>query len=80
MAASTKLVVENVREWIEKYQGKCKYPNCTHDHEPDCAVWNAVEAREIAASRYASYLELLADADPDVADEGEEFVEGDPVD
>lgn len=65
---------------FERFQDQCRYPNCSHDHEPECAVWNAVEAGHVAASRYASYLELLADADPDVADEGEEFVEGEPVD
>jgi ribosome biogenesis GTPase len=37
----------------------CHYPNCTHDHEPECAVRAAVEAGQIAAERYASYLRLL---------------------
>jgi ribosome biogenesis GTPase len=42
----------------------CRYGNCTHTHEPGCAVLAAVERREIAQSRYASYLSILeADVD-----------------
>lgn len=37
----------------------CRFPNCTHTHEPGCAVRDAVEAGEIAASRYISYLKTL---------------------
>ncbi|MCU0318256.1 MAG: ribosome small subunit-dependent GTPase A [Amoebophilaceae bacterium] len=39
----------------------CKFYNCTHLHEPDCAVIEALEQGEIAASRYKSYSRL-ADA------------------
>ena len=41
------------------YQARCKFVGCTHDHEPDCAVFDAVDRGELAASRYASYLEML---------------------
>lgn len=37
----------------------CKFFNCTHTHEPKCAVREAVEAGEIAWSRYESYLKIL---------------------
>ncbi len=37
----------------------CRYPGCTHDHEPECAVRAAVEAGVIAPARYDSYLRLL---------------------
>ena len=37
----------------------CRFPGCTHDHEPDCAVRAAVERGEIAEERYESYLRLL---------------------
>jgi ribosome biogenesis GTPase len=37
----------------------CRYPNCTHDHEPGCAVRKAVEEGLIAQERYESYLRLL---------------------
>jgi ribosome biogenesis GTPase len=37
----------------------CQYYNCTHTHEPQCAVKKLVENGEIAQSRYISYLGLL---------------------
>lgn len=37
----------------------CRYPGCTHDHEPECAVRAAVEAGQINVERYDSYLRLL---------------------
>jgi len=39
---------------------QCKFSNCIHVNEPKCAVKEAVEAGEIAASRYRSYLQILA--------------------
>ncbi len=44
-------------------KGACKFNNCRHLQEPQCAVRAAVEAGEIAASRYHSYLSMLADDD-----------------
>ncbi|HAN79613.1 MAG TPA: ribosome small subunit-dependent GTPase A [Bacteroidales bacterium] len=41
----------------------CKYYNCTHTHEPTCAVKSQVESGLIAPSRYASYLSILDDSD-----------------
>jgi len=43
--------------------GECKYYNCTHTHEPGCAVIEAVENGTIAPSRFQSYLSMLADED-----------------
>ncbi len=40
----------------------CKFNNCTHTHEPGCAVQRAVEDHRIAQSRYSSYLSILNDA------------------
>jgi ribosome biogenesis GTPase len=40
---------------------KCKFNNCLHTNEPQCAVKAALEAGEIAQSRYKSYLQLLED-------------------
>lgn len=39
----------------------CKFRGCTHMHEPDCAVLDAVEAGTIAASRYENYLQFMAE-------------------
>ncbi len=39
----------------------CRFSNCTHTHEPGCAVLEAVEQCRIALSRYTSYLSMLED-------------------
>jgi len=39
---------------------ECKYNTCTHNHEPGCAVTDAVEKEEISYERYDSYLRILA--------------------
>ena len=46
---------------IFKYSAQCRYGNCTHTHEPGCAVREALERHEISESRYASYLSILED-------------------
>lgn len=43
--------------------GECKFYNCTHVHEPGCAIRDAVEADEISESRYYNYLSMLQDED-----------------
>lgn len=43
--------------------GECKFHDCTHTHEPGCAVVEAVEAGKIATSRYYSYLSMLENED-----------------
>ena len=40
------------------YVGKCRFDDCSHRKEPDCAVRMAVEAGHIGKSRYDSYLKL----------------------
>ena len=46
---------------IFKFSADCKYGNCTHRHEPGCAVREAVEKHYISESRYTSYLSILDD-------------------
>ena len=48
---------------IFRFSEGCKFSNCTHTHEPGCAVIKAVEDHYIAASRYQSYLSMLEDKD-----------------
>lgn len=43
--------------------GECRFFNCTHTHEPHCAVVEAVKQGEIAFSRYESYLKILDEDD-----------------
>ncbi len=50
---------------IFRLSAGCRYGNCTHTHEPACAVREALAENRIAMSRYSSYLSILADADPD---------------
>lgn len=45
------------------YSKNCKFGNCTHTHEPGCAVIKAVEEHYISESRYNSYLSMLDDKD-----------------
>lgn len=49
------------REFRE-HLGKCGFDDCSHDHEPDCAIRRATEDGTIRKSRYLSYKELLKDA------------------
>ena len=48
---------------IFHFSKDCRFSNCTHTHEPGCAVIKAVEDHFIAASRYQSYLSMLEDKD-----------------
>ena len=50
---------------IFKLSSGCRYGDCTHTHEPACAVLEAVADHRIAQSRYNSYLSILADSDDD---------------
>jgi ribosome biogenesis GTPase len=46
---------------IFHFSKDCRFSNCTHTHEPGCAVLKAVEEHYIAQSRYQSYLSMLED-------------------
>jgi ribosome biogenesis GTPase len=48
---------------IFHFSQECKFSNCTHTHEPGCAVLKALEDHYIAESRYQSYLSMLEDKD-----------------
>lgn len=48
---------------IFKFAKDCRFSNCTHTHEPGCAVLRAVDEHYIAQSRYQSYLSMLEDKD-----------------
>ena len=48
---------------IFRFSKDCRFSNCTHTHEPGCAVLQALENHYIAQSRYQSYLSMLSDKD-----------------
>jgi len=48
---------------IFEFSKQCRFSNCSHTHEPGCAVLKAVDDHYIAQSRYQSYLSMLEDKD-----------------
>ncbi len=44
------------------YLGSCKFQDCSHEHEPGCAVIEAKEGGAVSESRYASYLRVLEES------------------
>jgi ribosome biogenesis GTPase len=43
------------------YLGECRFQDCQHDHEPGCAVREAIAVGAVDAARHASYLKLLGE-------------------
>ena len=48
---------------MKKMINQCKFNNCMHLNEPNCAVENAVRQGEIAVERYISYMKMLETID-----------------
>lgn len=46
---------------VRRYNGACKFANCSHQNEPGCAMKQAVEAGELNQQRFNNYLRLLAE-------------------
>lgn len=44
---------------LAPHAARCRFPNCSHSHEPGCGVRAAVEAGTVASARHESYLRLL---------------------
>ncbi|MDO9420581.1 MAG: ribosome small subunit-dependent GTPase A [Herminiimonas sp.] len=55
----TEGMLERAFPEFEQYLGKCKFYNCHHSNEPECAIRTAVAAGDIAPMRHALYLQLL---------------------
>lgn len=47
---------------IFKLSKNCQFYNCTHIHEPDCAVMQALETGDLHESRYRSYYNIFTDS------------------
>ena len=50
---------------MRQLMSQCRFANCTHTHEPGCAVKNAVEQEDIAPWRYENYLRMMSGDDFD---------------
>ena len=48
---------------LRGFRGKCKFANCSHSHEPGCAILEAVNQGKIARQRLESYKHMLSDLD-----------------
>tara|TARA_Y100001970_G_scaffold46540_2_gene58712 strand:+ start:62584 stop:63516 length:933 start_codon:yes stop_codon:yes gene_type:complete len=51
--------IKNYFPEFKNLNGNCKYNNCLHLNEPNCAVINALNLNKISVSRYKSYLNLI---------------------
>ena len=52
--------MEDIARYFAEFPvGECRFPDCIHRAEPDCAVRRAVDEGTVAASRYQSYLRML---------------------
>ncbi|WP_020561061.1 ribosome small subunit-dependent GTPase A [Thiofilum flexile] len=45
---------------FQPYQGQCRFNNCSHTHEPQCAIKTALATQQLPPHRYERYLNLLA--------------------
>lgn len=51
---------------FNKFNNECRFNTCTHHHEPNCAVIEAVENEKISMERYDSYLRILDSIEEDL--------------
>ena len=54
--------VEQAMPEFRERIGQCRFRNCRHDREPDCAIRRAVDSGEIAPARYAVFRQLVGGA------------------
>lgn len=56
-------VIEDVFSDISDFAANCRFDNCTHIHEPGCAVLAALEEGQVSQEQYANYIKLKKEAD-----------------
>jgi len=59
----TSIGIDSLFDEIIALAKKCKYVDCTHNHEPGCEVSSALESGKLDASRYANYIKLKKEAE-----------------
>ena len=57
---SSKQILNGYREF-KSYLGKCRFRNCQHVNEPDCAIRGALDSEIIHPARYQSYINLISE-------------------
>jgi ribosome biogenesis GTPase len=50
-------------EELVRFSADCRYANCSHEHEPGCAVQAAVKRGELSENRYSSYIKLRKESE-----------------
>lgn len=55
--------IENVFDEITQLSKNCKYADCTHTHEPDCAILKATENKKLDKNKYQNYIKLKKEAE-----------------
>ena len=66
----SKVTLADYFRGFEPYRGRCRFAGCTHSHEPDCAVKEAVAMGDISKLRHESYLRIMETL-PDTLDKEE---------
>lgn len=61
--ADSGMGMDNVFEEIRVLSKACKYSNCSHMHEPDCAVLKAIDKNELDKDKYNNYIKLKQESD-----------------
>jgi len=56
--ANANIGVEDVFDEINNLSSNCKYSDCTHTHEPNCAVLKAIEDKQLDEDKYRNYIKL----------------------
>ena len=55
---SAEAILNGFRE-LRPFVGQCKFSNCSHENEPDCAIKNAFQSHKISARRFKNYRKML---------------------
>jgi len=60
---TSKQEIEHGFTELRKYLGLCKFSNCTHEHEPGCAILDALKKNEVTLNRVNSFKKMLSESE-----------------